>query len=160
MPTLREPLIWLRPVHHWTLIAAIVVVAFALVMAIGVVLDLMSVRRSPGAVFNDVYITAQAQKYQAAKDFLSRDAKAEVASFTMLEWHALLDGFTNEMTLRKVTVAGVRNFGSQAVVGGFLDFSDGRSKTLVDLMVKEGRHWRIEWPIGERGFQTTVDRLD
>ncbi|MEE8518279.1 MAG: hypothetical protein V3S98_04050 [Dehalococcoidia bacterium] len=160
MPTLRESLLWLRPIPHWTLAVTVAVGALTLVLAIGVLLDVTSVRRPPGGVLAEFYMTAQARDYEAARDFLSRDAKAEAAALTPREWEALLDGFTNGATLSEVTVVGVRNFGSHSVAGAVLDFTDTDSKTRVELLVKEGRRWRLEWPIGTRGFQETVKQFE
>ena len=159
MPTLRESLVWLRPIHHWTLAVAVAIGGLALLFAIGVSLDLASVRGPPGWVLTDFYMTAQRREYDAARDFLSADAKEEAAALAIGEWEALLDGFTKGSTLTAVTVAGVRNFGTRAVAGAVLDFAGSDSNTRTELLVKEGRRWRLEWPIGSRSFQATVDDL-
>ena len=157
---LKDGLLWLRPIPNWTLAVTVLLVAMAAGWAILVTFGVTTVAKAPGEVAIAFYQDAHDGEYEKAKRWLSEDAKLEAAKLLSSQWIEMLDGFSHDRTMADSMLLGIRNYGSHAVVGILHDFDDRDFDLRVDLLVKEGIRWRLEWPIGTRKFQATVDMFE
>ena len=151
---------WLSAIQRWTAAVTIVLALATFGWIVLIVFGLSSVARSPSEVVINFYQSAQDGDFSEAKNMLTTDARVIVNGMTENEWAQILGDLTQGHTIDELIYLGQRNYGKQAIVGVLQDSVDGEAKTRVELLLKQGRHWRIEWPPGTRRFQETVDKVE
>jgi hypothetical protein len=155
-----DSLRWLAPVQHWTLAVTALFFVSTVLWIILVLSGATTIAKSPNEVVISFYEAAQAGEYDAAYDFLSDGAQLEVDRLPEGGWVELLDGLTRGRSAVGFQWLGIRNFGDNAVVGGMQDFADEDFELRVELMVRQGSRWRIEWPIATRQWTETVELFE
>lgn len=151
---------WFVPIHRWTTAITLVLFAGTLFWVIGLGLGLTHTARAPGEVAVAMYQAAQDGNHNEVRKYLSANAKEQFDLLTPSEVSGLLNLLSRDSTTTVLSSLGVRNFGRSAVTGFIQEMSDGLSELRVEVLVREGRFWRVEWPIGVADWFESVRRFD
>jgi hypothetical protein len=155
-----DGILWLTPIHRWTTVVTIAFVAGAFLWVLLVSTGLTDIAKSPNDVVLEVYRAAQDGRAEEVRNYLAEDAKAAFDNLPAEERNALLARLSQGHTTSQVEVLGVRNYGSHAVVGISQDYGVNGSAVRVEVAKKEGRYWRLEWPLGEAKWEESNRRFD
>ena len=151
---------WISAIHRWTTAVAIGLGLLTVGWVIAVLFGVTAISVSPGEVIIAFYDAVQERRFDDATEFLSDAAKAELAMLPPDEFDALMRELTHDFTSSELEFLGVQDFGRNAVAGVLQDMPDGTVDLRVEVLVKEGRHWRIEWPLGVANWTESVERFD
>jgi hypothetical protein len=151
---------WFAPIHRWTAAITLAFIGGTLLWIMALGLGLTHVARAPGEVAVAMYQAAQDGQPSEVRKYLSDDAKEQFDLLRSDETTALLDLLSRESTTTVLSSLGVRNYGRSAVTGLIQEMSDGLSELRVEVLVREGRFWRVEWPIGDADWFESVRRFD
>jgi len=151
---------WLAPVHRWTTAVTVLFFAGLLAWLIAIGLGLTSARQAPGEVVLAAYEAAQERRADDFGELLDRRGRAEFARLSPTEIEALFDRLTFDGTTTTFTFLGLRNYGKSAVAGVLQETTTREAHVRVEVLLQEGRFWRIEWPIGEAEWVESVLRFD
>jgi hypothetical protein len=151
---------WFAPIHRWTgaVTVAFIGVTLLWIMALG--LGLTELAKAPGEVVNAMYQAAQDERPDEVRSYLTKDAKKQFDLLTPDEETALMGLLSAGSTTIALNPLGVRNYGKSAVTGLIQDMSDGQSDLRIEVLAREGRHWRVEWPVGVADWFESVRRFD
>jgi hypothetical protein len=151
---------WISPVQRWTTAVAAGLGLLTTGWVIAVLFGVTTVSVSPGEVIIEFYDAIQERRFEDATEFLSDAARAELAALSPSEFDKLMSELSHDFTSTELDFLGVQNFGRNAVAGVLQDIPGGTLELRVEVLVKEGRHWRIEWPLGVANWMESVERLD
>ncbi|MDA1190013.1 MAG: hypothetical protein O2854_10135 [Chloroflexi bacterium] len=151
---------WITPIERWTAGVAVGLGVLTVGWIIAVLFGLTSISLSPGEVVIAFYDAVQERRFDDATEFLSDAAKTELAALSVDEYDTLMRDLTHDFTSSELDFLGVQNFGRNAVAGVLQDMQPDTVELRVEVLVKEGRHWRIEWPLGVANWTESVDRFD
>ncbi len=151
---------WISAIHRWTTAVAIGLGLLTVGWIAAVLLGITAVSLSPGEVIIAFYEAVQERRFDEATEFLSDAARVELAALSPEEHDTLMRELTHDFTSTELDFLGVQNFGQHAVAGVLQDVEAGSFDLRVEVLVKEGRHWRIEWPLGVADWFDSVARFD
>lgn len=151
---------WLAPIHRWTAAVAIAFFAVTAIWAIAVGLGLTEIRKAPSEVIVAAYEAAQEGRVDDFADLLDRRGQDEFALFSPEEINALFSRLTYGGTTTEFSFLGLRNYGKSAVAGLLQETTEPAAYVRVEVLFKEGRFWKIEWPLGESEWVESILRFD
>jgi len=123
-------------------------------------LGLTNVAMAPSEVVVAMYQAAQDNDPAEVRRLLSDDAKEQFDLLSPTAEAELLDMLSNGGTTTVLTSLGVRNYGKHSVTGLIQEMTNGLSDLRVEVLVREGRFWRVEWPLGVADWFESVRRFD
>jgi hypothetical protein len=153
-------IMWLTPIHRWTSAVTIAFLAGTALWAIAVGLGLTTVSLGPSEAMLAAYEAAQERRVDDFGDYLDKTGRVAFAQFSPEETEALFDRLTYDGTTTMFSVLGLRNYGKSAVAGILQETTEPAAYVRVEVLHREGRFWRIEWPIGESKWVESVKRFD
>lgn len=151
---------WISEIQRWTTAVAIGLGLVTVGWVIALLFGLTAVTLAPGEVIIAFYDAVQERRFDEATEFLSNAAREELAALSTEEYDALMVELTHDFTSTELNFIGVQNFGKYAVAGVLQDLPPHTVDLRVEVLVKEGRHWRIEWPLGVANWFESVERFD
>ena len=151
---------WFAPIHRWTAAVTIALAGGTFFGVVAVGLGLTDVARAPSEVVVAMYQAAQDGQPEVVRKFLSDDARERFDRLPPEDETALINLLSKDSTTVALTSIGVRNYGKNAVTGLIQDMSSGLSDLRVEVLAREGRYWRVEWPVGVAEFSESVQRFD
>jgi hypothetical protein len=151
---------WFAPIQRWTTAVTIAFFGGALLWFIALGLGLTNLALAPGEVVVVMYQAAQDGQPEEVRNYLTKDAKKQFDQLTADEEAALMDMLSHGSTTIALQALGLRNYGKNSVTGLIQDMSNGQSDLRVEVLAREGRHWRVEWPIGVADWFEAVRRFD
>jgi hypothetical protein len=157
---LVDGLRWISQVQRWTSTVLVGLGLLTVGWVLAVLFGITTISRSPGEVIIAFYDAVQERRFDEATEFLSNAAQAELAALSPEEYDALMRDLTHNFTSTELEFLGVQNFGKVAVSGVLQDQPPHTYDLRVEVLVKEGRHWRIEWPLGVANWLESVQRFD
>ncbi len=160
MTSVRSGLRWVCAVEHWTALVLFAVIAVLIGQLIGLGLGVTSVVKSPRGTFEALYQASQEGDYEAAFELLDRDGRERAQAIGPAAWRDLVDGLSRGRTIENIGISGQRLFGENAVIGVWVEHTDGVIRARTEELVREGTHWRVMWPPGTRKFTETVQKYE
>ncbi len=151
---------WFAPIQRWTTAVTIAFFGGTLLWFVALGLGLTNVALAPGEVVVAMYQAAQDGQPEEVRNYLSTDAKKQFDLLTAEEEAALMDMLSRGSTTISLQALGVRNYGKNAVTGLIQDMSNGQSDLRIEVLKREGRYWRVEWPVGVADWFESVRRFD
>jgi hypothetical protein len=139
---------WLTPIHRWSAAVAIAMGGGTILWIIALTFGITDVAKAPGEVVEAMYQAAQDGQTLQVRKYLTDDAKIQFDLLTPDDKAALLDMLSNGHTTVELSPLGVRNYGKESVTGLIQDLSNGHSDLRIEILTREGRFWRVQWPIG------------
>jgi hypothetical protein len=127
---------------------------------IAVGLGLTDIAKAPGDVVIAMYQAAQDSNPEEVRKYLTNEGKKQFDLLTSDEESALLSMLSRDSMTVLLSALGVRNYGRSAVTGLMQDMSNSQSDLRVEVLEREGRFWRVEWPIGVADWHDSVRRFD
>jgi hypothetical protein len=155
-----DAILWIRPIHRWTTVFTIAFFGGALLWLIAVAAGLTDVASSPNEVVIRLYEAAQESRADDLRETLSSAAKTEFDRLSPADAQALMDRLSNDHLAGNYESLGIRNYGTHAVVGITMDSPAQYSHLRVEVLVREGGRWRVEWPVGEAQWAEANRRFD
>ena len=160
MQRLIDGIKWLAPIHRWTSVVTIAFFSLTVAYVIAIGLGITTVRQAPGEALVAIYEAAQDRRLDDFQELLDYNGKAEFAKLTPAEAEAVLSELTNDFTTINVSFLGIKNYGHNAVAGVLRELDVGYATTSVEVLVKEGRFWHVEWPLGVARWNPSNKRFD
>lgn len=151
---------WFAPIQRWTTAVTIAFFGGTLLWFIALGLGITNVALAPGEVVVAMYQAAQDGQPDEVRNYLTNDAQNQFDLLTADEEAALMGMLSHESTTTTLTALGVRNYGKNSVTGLIQDMSNGQSDLRIEVLKREGRHWRVEWPVGVADWFESVRRFD
>jgi hypothetical protein len=151
---------WFAPIQRWTSAVTVVFIVGTVFWTVAVGMGLTDVAKAPGDVVVAMYQAAQDGQPEEVRRFLTDGGKKQFDLLAPSEQAALLSTLSRDSTTILLTALGVRNYGKNAVTGLMQDMSDGQSDLRIEVLINEGRFWRVEWPIGVADWYESVRRFD
>ena len=151
---------WISAIQRWTTAVALALGVGTVGWVLAVLLGITSVSHAPGQVVILFYEAVQERRFDDATEHLSVDAKAKLAALAPDDYDTLMRELSHDFTSSDLEPLGVQNFGQVAVAGVLQDQPPDRFDLRVEILVKEGRYWRIEWPLGNANWMEAIDRFD
>ncbi len=151
---------WFAPIHRWTTAATLMFFAGTLLWVVALGFGLTNIARAPGEVVILMYQAAQDGQSREVRKYLSDDAKEHFDRLSPDAESALLNQLSRDSSTKLLTALGVRNYGRNAVTGLIQEMTSGQSDLRIEILVRQGRFWRVEWPIGVASWVESVKRFD
>lgn len=151
---------WFAPIQRWTAAVTILFLVIAIGWGVLAVTGISDFNRPPQHTAVAAYQAAQAHDATKLRGLLDKSAQAEFDALSSDQVSALLSRMSHNYTTTSVDYLGVRRYGSYAVVGMTQDFTKDFSTLRVEILVKEGIHWRLEWPLAQLTWTQANLRFD
>lgn len=151
---------WFAPIQRWTSAVTVAFFAGTVFWTVAVGLGLTGIAKAPGDVVVAMYQAAQDGEPEEVRKYLTSEGKKQFDLLTPDEELALLGVLSRDSTTVLLTALGVRNYGKSAVTGLLQGMSDSQTDLRIEVLEREGRFWRIEWPIGVADWYESVRRFD
>ena len=157
---LLKGLRWISEVQRWTVAVAGGLAILTIGWVIAVFLGITTISQSPGEVVIAFYDAVQERRFDDAMEYLSEAAKTELAALSISEYDELMGELSHNFESTELDYLGVQNFGKTAVTGVLQDVPPDEYDLRVEVLVKEGRYWRIEWPLGVADWFESIEQYD
>jgi hypothetical protein len=151
---------WFAPIQRWTSAVTAAFITGSVFWTVAVGLGLTDVAKAPGDVVVEMYQAAQDGQPEEVRKYLTNEGKKQFDLLAPDEEAALLSMLSRGSTTILLTPLGVRNYGKSAVTGLMQDMDGSQTDLRIEVLEREGRFWRVEWPIGVADWYESVRRFD